>query len=271
MTSYRKALALAALVATAAPAGAADLLEAAAPLVPVEVGSGWYLRGDASYDFRSDLDARYGMDYTDAAGTDYSNEGKFGDFDLDDNADVGLGFGYQFTDWFRGDLTAHYWKTDLDFDGANLGNALCLSTTVAGYSCDGGDAKAEAWELMANAYVDLGTFAGFTPYVGGGVGAVHVKYDDIGVQGRCSVGGVGCGPDVDFDLEGEGDWRFAFALTAGASYDLTRNLKLDVGYRYLDVDGGDMYRGDFSNGSYAQEDDGFHRHTIQAGLRYSLF
>ncbi|KAB0678027.1 outer membrane protein [Aureimonas leprariae] len=275
MSTLRKTIApLAAGIALALAAGsayAADLIEQA-PLVPVEVGSGWYLRGDLSYDFKSDLDADYGMKYEDKFGTKYSKDDKFDDYGLDDNIDYGAGFGYQFTDYFRGDLTAHYWKTDLKYDGKDLGDTLCLSTAIAGYACDdSGDANAKAWELMANAYLDLGTFAGFTPYVGGGVGAVHVKYDDIKVAGHCSVGGVTCGRDVDFGLEGQGDWRFAYALTAGAAYDLTQNLKLDVGYRYLDVDSGDMYRTSLTGGDYTQKDGGFHRHTIQAGLRYSLF
>ncbi|WP_204273068.1 hypothetical protein, partial [Enterobacter hormaechei] len=30
--------------------------------------------------------------------------------------------------------------------------------------------------LMANGYVDLGTYVGITPYVGGGVGVVYSKY-----------------------------------------------------------------------------------------------
>ena len=127
---------------------------------------------------------------------------------------------------------------------------------------------------MANAYLDLGTFAGFTPYVGGGVGAVNIDYDDIDVKSRCYTGGNVCPNQADEfenDLKGENSWRFAYALTAGMSYDMTEALKLDVGYRYVDVDGGDAFGGDGEDFASDGKDDGFDRHTIQAGIRYSLF
>ena len=33
--------------------------------------------------------------------------------------------------------------------------------------------------LLANAYVDIGTWHGVTPYVGAGIGGAHIKWDTV--------------------------------------------------------------------------------------------
>ena len=284
-----------ALAAFGAPAKAADMLDApyeqVPEVVPVEIGSGWYLRGDVSYDFKSKLDAGYRTyreshdendDVFSPARFDYGDE-DYDDFEIDDALNGGIGFGYQFTDYFRGDLTAHYWKADVD--GHDASAFVCDGTDAggdpfpAGSTCRSQDSsELTAWELMGNAYVDLGTFKGITPYVGGGLGAVHVDYSDLSKKSYCVEAGTDCGlaHGGGVSFSGEDSWRFAYALMAGASYDLTRNLKVDLGYRYVNVDGGDMFGFDKtskSNGASGIQgtDDGFDRQTVQVGLRYSLF
>ena len=257
-------LSMVGLAGLSVSAMAADLVEPiyqeVPEIVPVEIGSGWYLRGDVSYDFKSDFDGSYDTNGGCPGGcgpASYSTN-DYDDWSIDDGANVGLGLGYQFTDYFRGDLTAHYWSADVH--GRNASDACgtnCYSTE---------EGKVTAWELMANAYVDLGTFAGFTPYVGGGVGGVHLSYDDFASNNY----GVGGFTDSD-TLAGVDSWRFAYALMAGVSYDLTQALKLDVGYRYLNIDDGEMFGANAAGGVVGGSDNGFDRHTIQAGLRYSLF
>ena len=88
-----------------------------------------------------------------------------------------------------------------------------------------------AWLLLANAYADLGTYYGFTPYVGAGIGGAHVKWDDL----HNTIG------PVTTVHEGAENWRFAWALMAGTAYCLTDNLKLDVGYRFSHINGGRMF------------------------------
>lgn len=266
-------------------------------VVPVEIGSGWYLRGDVSYEFKSSIDARNrefrpdydAYDYDPASPFSGSQYGSFdggrSDFDLAGKGTIGIGVGYQFTDFFRGDLTARYWEADVDGDrriascfegaaaftpGIDTGALDCGSNTSG---------NATGVELMANAYADLGTFVGLTPYVGGGLGAVRVSYDDISIGSRCSYAGSVCDPafyDYDSQADGAESWRFAYALMAGVSYDISKNLKLDIGYRFLDVDGGRMYahEGDVVGGQTIgvdADDDGFMTHSIQAGLRYALW
>ncbi len=261
MTFKTLFLAGAAAIALSGPALSADLdpiFRQVPELVPVEVGTGWYLRGDATYDFRSDIDGQRALRSPFRTTTE-----PYGDARLDEAFGGGVGIGYQFTDMLRGDVTARYSKPDF---GGFTGNAQ-----ICGGLCSIRDrAEAEMWDLMANAYVDLGTIAGFTPYIGGGLGAVHVGYDDTSIE-FCSSQFCGTA-----QAQGEDTWRFAWSLSAGMAYNLSQNLKLDVGYRYLNVEGGDNYKLDTARINLPGQtgigsDDGFDRHTISAGLRYSLW
>jgi len=101
---------------------------------------------------------------------------------------------------------------------------------------------------MANAYVDLGTVNGFTPYVGGGIGAARVKYGDLFNNQTCSdpaaivPGGSGANcSDNDSIHAGETTTRFAYSLHAGASYDVNCRTKIDAGYSYTHIKGGKQH------------------------------
>lgn len=151
MISPLRIILAAASLGVAAPAAlAADyeppiVVDQAPEFVPVEVGSGWYLRGDLAYSF---------------------NDSPWEDFDLfgisvDSNRfGAGGGFGYHFTDMVRADLTLSFLSSDKfgvvtpDFD-VNWEN--------------------QVWSGMANLYLDLGTYSGLTPYVGVGVGALYSR------------------------------------------------------------------------------------------------
>lgn len=81
---------------------------------------------------------------------------------------------------------------------------------------------------LANAYVDLGTFRGLTPYVGGGVG-----FATITTMGYKDVNPVSGG--FAFAEKDRTTTNFAWALYAGVAYDVTPQLTLDFGYRYSDL------------------------------------
>ncbi len=133
-------------------------------------------------------------------------------------------------------------------------------------------ADLSAVELMGNAYVDLGTVAGFTPYVGAGLGAVHVDYGDVSGAATCPGVSPCAASGLAASYGGEESWRFAYAVSAGVSYDVTDKITIDTGYRYLNVDGGDAYRFAPATGPMlVAEDDGFDRHTIRAGLRFKFW
>ena len=271
MTKLATVACLATLATTTAlPALAADLLVdppvIEAPEVPVKSG-GWYLRGDIGYGFRSMRDnPMYSVGGT---GTELT----FTSGEVEDSMELSLGIGYQVNDYLRVDATAGY-VFENEFNGSTASGDPCAAGYTAGTTCVSTDSSSyTAFKLMANAYVDLGNFSGFTPYVGAGIGGWHVKYDDLTNAARCVNGAAACQPtDVGFtDVhDGASSWRFAWALHAGFSYSLTHALALDVGYSYNRVEGGAMF--DWLDGSGTQGyDKGFSDHTIRAGLRYQLW
>jgi len=153
------------LAGIAGPVLAADIaeptvVEAPPPVYQDTAFGGWYIRGDIDYHWSSMDGADYVV-YGDPAGS----LGRFDSTELDGAWSLGGGVGYQVTRYFRTDLTADYWA-DSDFTGATFGECdggPCASTDSASYS---------AFLLLANAYIDLGTYAGFTPYIGAGNFAV---------------------------------------------------------------------------------------------------
>jgi opacity protein-like surface antigen len=177
-----KKLALAACAAVSlslSPAGAADMsppppILQAPPMPFVELGSNWYLRGDFSYRM---------LDVTAASGPE-------------DAAVLGLGVGYQYNSWLRGDVTVDY----------QFGSRFS-----AGDNPIVANSKMWSSALFANGYVDLGTWWGITPYVGAGIGGAYNQ------------------------LAGFGRWNVAWAAMAGAAYHLSPNLSFDFGYRYADL------------------------------------
>ncbi|MGE7367758.1 outer membrane protein [Neorhizobium sp. NPDC001467] len=250
--------AIALLLATTA-ANAADLYQPQPVLdnVPeVEIqqsSSGWYLRGDVGYSFNKLRGARYYQ------GGFSGNEVDFASSRIDDSFVLGGGVGYQFNNHLRGDVTFDH-LTKTDFRGSTIG--VCTGGVV----CSSSDAAAfRAYSLMANIYVDLGTYAYFTPYVGAGFGASYVKWDRLRNTICDDPGVAGC-----FTTEhgGKGKWRATAALMAGASVDITCNLKADVGYRFRYVDGGNMF-GYADNGGPGR-DKGFYSHEARVGARYAF-
>lgn len=229
----------AALMAFAPVAYAADYIEPVPEVIvaPPAVG-GWYLRGDVGYSAAKFRGADYSLGGSGCnpcgEGTGvYKKDLKGGD--LKGSFLLGGGVGYQVTDYFRTDLTLDY-------------------MTRAKFTSDRDESQMSALSLLANAYVDLGNFGGVTPYVGAGIGGTRVKWNDLV---DTTNGGV---------LPGDANWRFTYALMAGASVDLTQNLKLDAGYRYRHINGGKMFGPNYGLGD--GYDKGMNIHDVRVGLRY---
>ena len=214
------------LVSVGAPclAHAADLLPPLPPEPlppPVEIGGGWYLRGDVGVGavdigkakttlLRGNLPDAYVYDQLGAGDQFFAGGG------------VGYGFGF-----FRGDVTAEY----------RGGTKLYAVDRFNGFFPDGRrgtginkyDGKLSSVLVMANGYIDLGTWHGVTPFVGGGVGyAYHTisNFSDIGAG--TAQGGFGTSPD-------KHSGSFAWAAHAGLAYSVTPNLQLELAYRYLNM------------------------------------
>ncbi|RWA68173.1 outer membrane protein [Mesorhizobium sp.] len=252
----RMALFAALFAGLAGPAFAADIaepppVEEAPPIVeaqPVDFG-GWYIRGDIDYHW-----SRFrGGDYI-TYGAAPQTQGSFASGKLKGAFSAGAGIGYQVNQYFRTDLTAD-WMGKSNFRGSTVGfcggGVPCVSTDTSSYS---------ALLLLANAYVDIGTWHGVTPYVGAGIGGAWVKWDTLHNSDL----------DGDFFHQGGKGWRFAYALMAGASYCLTDRVKLDVGYRYSHINGGKMFEYASDSNVGPGYDRGINVHEVRGGLRYQF-
>lgn len=272
------ALALAAAVAgasaTAALAGDAPPPEIKMPEVSVKDAKGWYVRGDVGYAVnasRSDTKLRA---YNPASG-DYSS-GRFDSNRFGGDFSGGLGVGYQFNDLFRADLTGDFFSGD--YNGLISSGSPC-SGGAGGTGCS---AKAHssfrAGSLMVNGYVDLGTLAGFTPYVGAGLGATRISWSNVNAVGSCVDGVSGCAgaASVSGRYPGDSDWRMTYALMAGVAYEVAPNVKLDLGYRFSHIAGGDMFGYSAADtaagaGGTMGRDGALSRHEIRIGLRITTW
>lgn len=274
MRSVKKlSLVAAALMASTAMVQAADIIPApqddyVPEVMPHPTVGGWYIRGDIGYA------------HGDVEGVTYFQgpfpTGEFEQHDLDSSWFIQGGIGYQVTDYFRVDATLKYFgSADFDGDSAPAGSGCAGGY---GFFCDYDDNTEleSVTMLMANAYVDLGTFSGFTPYVGAGIGGAHVEWGTLFNDQTCtgSADDVTCS-GLDFTHAGESSWRFAWAIHAGASYDLSCRTKIDAGYTFTRIEGGPMFGdgvdslGVGGNGGYGW-DDGIDIHSGQIGLRYAL-
>ena len=216
-----KALLLATSVALAAsvPANAADLLPPPPPIEagppPVEFG-GWYLRGDVGVganelsEFRSTLQPANSFGNPPPQVINANAR-------LGDSATFSAGVGYQYNGWLRGDVTGEY-RSQVQYRNhlANF-NPQTGAGGVNYYTADH-----SALLFLANGYLDLGTWYGITPYIGGGVGVVNHSLAGL------NDSGFGFTNDVNRT-------NFAWQVGTGLAFSVTQNLKLELGYRYLDM------------------------------------
>ncbi|BCM22157.1 outer membrane protein [Mesorhizobium sp. J8] len=255
MFNIKRMAVLAALFAgLAGPALAADLpqpIEEAPPPVveaqPIDVG-GWYIRGDIDYHkstVRGIDYMTYAVDPCNCSVTPGSKSFDFGK--LKGGFSLGGGVGYKVNDYFRTDVTADYWfKSNFNGGTSDLSGATSVEVS-----------KMSALLLLANAYVDIGTWHGITPYVGAGIGGAHIKWDTVH------------DPNTTETNPGSSNWRFAYALMAGASYCLTDRVILDAGYRFTHIQGGRMF--EWSPTSTGPGfDRGINTHEVRGGLRYQF-
>ena len=73
--------------------------------------------------------------------------------------------------------------------------------------------------LMLNAYYDINTCTKWTPYVGAGMGVAMLKFTEKDME--------------DGSKTSDRTYNFAWQVGAGVAYDLTKNVALDAGYRYI--------------------------------------
>jgi opacity protein-like surface antigen len=202
------------------------VVEEATEYVPVEVGSGWYLRGDVGYNF-SDTPYQFSA---------------FGEEARNTHITGSIGAGYHFTDYVRGELNLGFLSYDR-FDATDGINTIEFENNV--------------WNGMANGYVDLGTIAGFTPYVGAGIGLIYSSH-------KIEVG-TPLAPAATLRAY-DSQYEVAYSVGAGVNYQVTQNTSVDVGYQYLTAP--ELEYVDFDTLTVNK---GIDYHQVKVGLRYDLW
>lgn len=219
---------------------------------PVEVGSGWYLRGDVSYLANKSFE---NGDFTFPATI---NDESFSE--SEDAYFASIGFGYHFNDYLRADVNFGYLpgnKASFSYDDsavAPAGTAIIGSGNVQNYAFSG----------ILNGYVDLGTYVGVTPYVGAGIGLVRstsklsATYTDTANSAN------------DFALSSnKTQYSLAYTLNAGLAYQVSKNVQVDLGYQYFSAPNAEYVTAE-SLTSYPTKK-GISNHQVKLGLRYDLW
>lgn len=233
--SWILVVALAGAIAFSATARAADPPGSKLPpeirtVVPTMDLSGWYLRADAGYRATTSKEA------VATAGFPPPTDNRVGN-----SFYGGIGAGFKWGQ-IRTDLTADYGS-----EASYTGTGAAAAAT----------ARIQTITGLVNAYYDIGTWWGFTPYIGAGAGVARVtvsEYQSLTTPPLSSVGS-------------NGRYNFAWALMTGVNYQLLRNLSVDVGYRFLDQ--GDAKTGSDLSGSLLLKN--LQSHEARIGLRWIYY
>jgi opacity protein-like surface antigen len=246
-----------------------------APLRGTVAAGGFYLRGDVGVGItkhKPGLELRQGGQVFAPVG--YTSD--FSGVSLDSSTNFGIGIGYQFNNWLRMDVTGEY-RTAARFSGRDSFTPVNPADPLTpNYLSNVYSGSIASTLLMANGYVDLGTFCGLgciTPFLGAGVGIVNHKFSPVQDAGLQRVG-TSTGPFVqstsDF-FEGKSRTNLAWALMAGASVDVASNVKLELGYRYLNM--GRAETGNLNGGNPAGtvlRVKDIDSHDFRLGMRWAL-
>ena len=270
----------------AAPASAADLLGTAPPLdLPApssplifEFGSNWYVRGDLGITFDNAPSVSFASISIPPPGFFGSPLPAYSGRNIHTTDFTGgAGVGYRFNNYLRFDAT---------WDYRNGPGGSSNSTVVCPYALTGLTSQAPPNPLLGylynttntcvgsasinqhnntflgNAYVDLGTYYGFTPYLGGGLGfnintmsgTLNFNETANGQPYAANLTPTGAYPQLWINQFGtainpqpniaftQQNWNrsissttytVAWALSAGLGFHLTPSATLDIGYRYL--------------------------------------
>jgi opacity protein-like surface antigen len=235
MKLFKTSLLIAGAMLSASFAQAADMpMRAPPPMMvaappPAEDFSGWYLRGDVGVGLNK-MTNPSGIPHDTSwvsTGTSFN--------DIGSSHMIGAGVGYAWNNWFRTDLTLEY------RGGAGISGR---GTGVAGVACGCPYDFAQNYHTsvssmvgLLNGYFDLGTWSGITPFVGAGIGYANNRMGTTTSNGQVQNCGASCNPyQPIMGTTGAGAKSgLAWALMAGLAYDVNRNTKLEMGYRYMNL------------------------------------
>lgn len=201
--------------------------------------SGWYIRGGVGLNAMS----AGGLSQPDLA----ANGGSFIDQSVTNTASIDLGVGYRFNSKLRVDAT---WELRT---GANLkavDNVRILNgrgqTAADIYSSY--DANIHSQVALVNAYYDIGTWHGFTPFVGASLGVARntisglsgVNNSTINIYDNVAPYNLTSQINETSSSYSHTKTRYnlAWGLSAGLGYAVNENLTLEASGRYLNLGSG---------------------------------
>jgi opacity protein-like surface antigen len=227
---------------------------------PAEDFSGWYLRGDMAVANQSHHNnTRVGVPagWT-ASSTSHGSTAS--------PTSMSMGVGYNVNNWLRVDGT-------LEYRGAARHSFRESYTTAALTGVNNVNGNLSSIVGMVNVYADIGTWAGITPYVGAGIGFARNSFGPVSIDGQ-TVCGACVTPTIGHMNAGTAT-SLAWGLMAGIALDISRNAKLDMGYRFTSL-------GHASSGSSYTDQancnctvpthkvNGIYSHDFRLGLRWQM-
>lgn len=180
-----------------------------------------------------------------------------------------IGLGYKPNKYFRTEVA--YNRID------NLKYSVNRTLNVNGINILYNDRqKLKLQAIMANIYLDIPLHQRFAPYLGAGLG-----YSEI-APGRASnvISVDSIGPAGAFIYRTKSSRDLSYALMTGVVVSVSKNLDLDVGYRFQDFGRNKSFnvrtqitpRGDVGRVDHLPSVQGprIQTHTVMAGIRYNF-
>jgi opacity protein-like surface antigen len=220
----------------------------------IEEFGGWYIRGDIGMTNQA-LGELFNANYPSTANLIVR------DANFESGMLWGIGVGYKWNSWMRFDVTGEY-RGETGFHGLDTWTAPGPPPNAR---FNNYTAKKSEWLFLANAYADLGTWGGFTPFVGAGIGFAR-----IGIHSLRDMGTDGLNVTLAY-ADSAYKWNVAYALHAGFAYEITKNVSLEFAYRYTylgDGVSGTLIAYDGSGTTPPMEFRGIDSHDLRLGVRY---
>lgn len=227
------------------------------PTVMAPPSGNCYLRGDIGYSISGEPKTYFyseiGMGYPSGELVEADREsGWLAEVGVGCGADIlgrgAIGYGLRFDTTFGV-------RQDWDVTGGVPGKTAYETAT----------ASVTSYTQMFNFYKDFGMTGRVTPYVGAGIGFAYHDMDHVDVNHD----------GITYSVEGDADLAFAWSLMAGISVQVSSNVKLDFGYRYIDMGRAESgteivsIYGALPEDPYLSVDD-LTAHELKVGMRYSF-
>lgn len=170
-----------------------------------------------------------------------------------------VGLGYKFENKIRADITL-----------SRLNNAKFsynYSSKRKNYSSYS-HFNVNSTVAMANIYYDLLNKDHFNIYIGSGVGASHNSVSS-NLMDIKSTGSTAANPVFKRYNQSNKNYSFAYAVTIGTFFKITKSSSIDFGYKYYDL-GKIKHKKDPGVRSSRSKKSPLRVHTINIGLRFFL-